>query len=512
VVPGADTRAAYLAYPSAVAATAVHLVLADGTRLTATDAGEDDKIFSGSYYFTVPADVATATLSVDTYRAEGMDGYAGFAATITLTGFTIPLALDAPPVPVPAVTTPATVLQLTNVPDAAATQTGVAGAANPFRPTTSAGLWLLLVLVAAAVAVLAVLRRRRPPAPQPAALGQRGWMVPPPPTRPPVPPNTAPRPSTAPPSAVPGSPPSTPPTVSSPSVAPPATMTMPSRPNPPSPPDAAATNGNGRSARPPVLVPIPTRSEPVPAGLLYFEVLGPLRITGWPDGQARSGPVVELATYLAFHPGRTYTTDELRDPLSVGKARALEGDTIRTYASSLRRAVGIDHLPDAGRKGYALAGFDTDWQRFIQYTNRKTDGDQAGQAAALADALALIRGLPFTDLPANGLGWVATELLVSQIEVAVIDAASQLIELALVAGDWPLAAWASDCGLIVSPTAQDLNVAALRAAHLSGHPDRFGQAWRDLGRRFAAAKEPIPAEVQQLHAELRQRAVASPDT
>lgn len=139
-------------------------------------------------------------------------------------------------------------------------------------------------------------------------------------------------------------------------------------------------------------------------------MLGPLRITGWSDDQARSGPVTELATYLALHPGRRYTTEELRDPLSIGKARALEASTIRTYANTLRRAVGT-HLPDAGRLGYALTDAGTDWQRFTELAQPAADGtDLAEQARRLTDALALVRGAPFSDLPSTGFGWIATEL------------------------------------------------------------------------------------------------------
>ena len=98
--------------------------------------------------------------------------------------------------------------------------------------------------------------------------------------------------------------------------------------------------------------------------------------------------------------------------------------------------------------------------------------------------------------------------VISQIEVAVIEAARRLGELALAAGDWPLATWAAERGLTVSPAAQDLNGIALRAARASGQPDRLAQAWRDVARRFSAVDDTIPDELAQLHDQLANRSNA----
>ncbi|GAC1409195.1 MAG: hypothetical protein NVSMB57_01510 [Actinomycetota bacterium] len=105
---------------------------------------------------------------------------------------------------------------------------------------------------------------------------------------------------------------------------------------------------------------------------------------------------------------------------------------------------------------------------------------------------------------------MATELLISQVEVAITAAATRLVDMALNAGDWRLAAWASDKGLTVSPTAQDLNIALIRAAEQSRQRDRLAQAWRNVTRRYAAADEPIPDDLRQLQEELRSRGVPRP--
>lgn len=228
-------------------------------------------------------------------------------------------------------------------------------------------------------------------------------------------------------------------------------------------------------------------------------MLGPFRLVGWPDGQPRSAPVVELACYLALHPGRRYSAEELRHPLSLDKTRALEADSVRTYAGTLRRVLGGERLPDVGRKGYALVRAGSDWHRFSALLPPAGVGDAAEQAAVLARALSLVRGEPFSELPPTGFGWVATELLLSEVEVAVIAAARRLADLALDAGDGRLAGWACGQGLLVSPTEQELNAGALRAAAAGGNADTLAQAWRDVARRFAAAGDPLPEVLKDQH-------------
>ena len=87
-----------------------------------------------------------------------------------------------------------------------------------------------------------------------------------------------------------------------------------------------------------------------------------------------------------------------------------------------------------------------------------------------------------------------------------LDAADRLVELALAAGDRPLAAWAAGRALMVSTTAESANGAALRAAAGSGQPDRLAQTWRDVTRRYGAANEPAPDDLAQSYKQIRQSA------
>jgi hypothetical protein len=126
-------------------------------------------------------------------------------------------------------------------------------------------------------------------------------------------------------------------------------------------------------------------------------------------------------------------------------------------------------------------------------------------ATALAAALVLVRGRPYSGLPRSGYGWVATELLISEAEVAVTQTAQRLADLALTAGDWTLAAWAAERGLIVDPISEDLNKTLLRSAAATGRPDRLSQAWRDVVRRYTAADETVPARIVEVNRTLQQR-------
>jgi hypothetical protein len=485
----------YVEYPSAVPAADVHLVLGDGTRVEGAHVSDPvdlhlqgiDTMFAGVYYFAVPADISQATVAVDGYSARGLaGGFFASPATINLSPFTIPLALSAPPAPTPA-TTATTRLKL------ARPASGPASAAEAASHRGDTGLNAVLPLVAVVVvgagaAALAAVGAVNMSRPRPRPRRCRGNRLP----------------------AVPA-----------PRRAPMATAAAPLSHCDPPRDNRIGRHGRRRSpkrrsrGRRPTGVglgigtvgdayahPRPARSGT--ARRAVFRDPGPVAGHGLDQRAAPSVPVVDLATYLALHPQRPYTAEELRDPLSLGKARALEADTIRTYASTLRRAVGADHLPDAGRAGYALAGFGSDWARFQEIVGGVAPEDEpALEAAKLAEALSLIRGAPFSDLPASGFVWVATELMISQVEVAVIAAARRLVALALAAGDWPLAAWAAERALAVVPTAQDLNANALQAAQLSCQADRIAQTWRDVTRRYSAADEPVPAELHELHVHAR---------
>jgi hypothetical protein len=207
-----------------------------------------------------------------------------------------------------------------------------------------------------------------------------------------------------------------------------------------------------------------------------------------------------------LHPDRFPGAEDLRDPLSTGRPKALSADTIRTYANTLRRLLGADRVPDAGRSGYSLEGATSDWRQFVDCRNAATAGaSPAEQAKALASALALVRGRPYSDMPRSGYGWVATELLVSEAEADILAVAQRLAALAATAEDWALAGWAAQRGLLVDAISEELNIILLRSVTATGTADRLSQTWRDITRRYIAADEEPPARLTDTNAMLKQR-------
>ncbi|MDQ6615414.1 MAG: hypothetical protein M3083_11880 [Actinomycetota bacterium] len=126
----------FVHFPAPIPARAVHLVLPDGSSVAAAHTGcacndpdNTDYVVAGTYYFVVPADLTAATLKVDSYQGDGVEYIAasGVDRKISLAGFTIPLAIPAPPAPPAA--TPVTVLKLTQ-PSAAASGRAAAGSGS----------------------------------------------------------------------------------------------------------------------------------------------------------------------------------------------------------------------------------------------------------------------------------------------------------------------------------------------------------------------------------------------
>jgi hypothetical protein len=156
----------------------VHLVLPDSSAVTAEYVADssgsspgilpqDDRLWAGTYYFTVPANLTSATLRVDAIDLAGAEypRFTGSPATVSLPGYDIPVTLPPPSVAPSTAPTPTTMLALSGTP-------GNASAAPPKRHTgRGSGPWLWLLLAAATVAVvvagaiLVVRRRRKAPAP-----------------------------------------------------------------------------------------------------------------------------------------------------------------------------------------------------------------------------------------------------------------------------------------------------------------------------------------------------------
>ncbi|MHB1956405.1 MAG: bacterial transcriptional activator domain-containing protein, partial [Sulfobacillus sp.] len=117
----------------------------------------------------------------------------------------------------------------------------------------------------------------------------------------------------------------------------------------------------------------------------------------------------------------------------------------------------------------------------------------------LTAALSLVRGMPFEGVADGTYGWATTEMIVSDIEYGVLDAARRLARLALGCGDHDRARWAAEKGLVVSPYDRDLWSLLLEVAAVRGP----GEVERTYERARATLGEDV-SELDAVMASLRQ--------
>jgi hypothetical protein len=133
----------------------------------------------------------------------------------------------------------------------------------------------------------------------------------------------------------------------------------------------------------------------------------------------------------------------------------------------------------------------------------QSDADPASAMTVLREALALVRGRPF-DAP-SGYEWAYGELHVAHAERVVADAAHRLAALALGAGEWRVALWASEQALSVAPCDESLHQDRMRALHAGGDARTLDAAMRDLLAAVGAdAPERVPhPDTVELYEQLR---------
>lgn len=269
--------------------------------------------------------------------------------------------------------------------------------------------------------------------------------------------------------------------------------------------------GAGADEQGEALVATIVSAEPEPA--MAEEGSGPLvRVLGtvevpWDTAPARRVRSEEIVAYLATHFPRVVPRDRLSvavHPLrDDGSAGEVAGSTFRAEVSRVRVALGRDadgqwYLPTASREGYKIR-LASDWSRFCDLTTRARCRPPAETVEMLSEALALVRGRPFEDVPECSYGWAWSEQLVSTVEVAVAEAAELLAELALATNQPVTARRAARQGLLVIPSREALYQAWMRAAADAGNLDDLDQAWRDVWRAVRAVdplEEPRPDTVR----------------
>ncbi|MPZ28977.1 MAG: LysM peptidoglycan-binding domain-containing protein [Micromonosporaceae bacterium] len=275
------------------------------------------------------------------------------------------------------------------------------------------------------------------------------------------------------------------------------------RPTPLNPPDQPArSQEEGDEEDTPALQPLPVE----------VAVLGPPAVTGWAADDVRPKSA-EIVTYLAVR-GRPVPTYKLQTALWPN---GINYNSFKTTISRTRHALGVDrhnafHLPEANDGRYRLGpDVGCDWTRFQTLVAAARTAAPARAGVVLRNALTLVRGTPFDGAAGSGYQWVYDEQIISEIEVAAVDAAHRLAELALDTEDADLAIWAARQGHLVTPGHEGLYRARMRAHALAGDLDAVHQTFREA-QRAAQALDPlddVQPDTHQLYHQLTRRQQAA---
>lgn len=191
-------------------------------------------------------------------------------------------------------------------------------------------------------------------------------------------------------------------------------------------------------------------------------VLGRVEVRGVGGSFARRPKLTELVVFLALHPeGST----SLAWSTALWPHRRVPDQTISNRLSEARRLLGFapDDRPRLRRDGdlYRLVDVSTDWSRFTALAGR------SGDVASWREALGLVRGRPFEDLPPAL--WTAVECTAAEIEHVVTDCALRCGDALLERADYAGAVWAAHRGLSAAPWDERLHRLLMRVADATGN-------------------------------------------
>lgn len=148
----------------------------------------------------------------------------------------------------------------------------------------------------------------------------------------------------------------------------------------------------------------------------------------------------------------------------IGSARALVGEDLLLLGPSGRVELSERVASDLGL--------------FVDLVAQADETDDAEVAAdLLRQALGLVRGEPFTGV-GRSYAWAAPrrEMIVARV----VDAAEELAELRLAAGDWRSAEWAARRGLTAFPSDERLYRLLMRTARAAGNIPGVQRVYREL--------------------------------
>jgi hypothetical protein len=219
-------------------------------------------------------------------------------------------------------------------------------------------------------------------------------------------------------------------------------------------------------------------------------------VTGWAKEPRARVRLVEVLVYLAIYgQERPIPAGELRTqcwppelaPTGPGERERLHEVTVDTFhqaMSRLRKQLGEGalgwHLPMAVHGAYVPGpGVGCDWTLFQALAALGAEAAARHETAKAIrlyrEALELVEGEPFADVPPGSHVWVETEHLDTDIRLAVSQAASQLAEVAM-HSDPETALWATHQGRLLLPTQLNLFDTWMTAAAELGDANGVDQA------------------------------------
>lgn len=211
--------------------------------------------------------------------------------------------------------------------------------------------------------------------------------------------------------------------------------------------------------------------------------MGELEVGGHGVAELGSRKARTLLAALALARGHPVSSDELIDVLWPADPPSRPADQLGVLVSRLRRVVGSDVLPRAGR-GYALR---VSWLDVDEAHARLADAESRlaagslGAARAAADAVLELAAREL--LPGEDGEWLTVER--QALERATARARAIVAEAALLAGDAPAAAAASAGALDADPYDERALQLLMRAHAAAGRPASALAAYAAARRRLS---------------------------
>ncbi|MFJ6214200.1 LysM peptidoglycan-binding domain-containing protein [Streptomyces sp. NPDC092296] len=239
-------------------------------------------------------------------------------------------------------------------------------------------------------------------------------------------------------------------------------------------------------------------------------LLGPVDVLGahGPVDAASRGRLTEVGAYLALNPGTDQRALDLvlhpgavqRDPEAAEQA----GQELATAVDRLRDWLGQDQegrsfLPAESSGAHTFSPAVTcDWDDFRSLYRRGMRSTSPAADAALAHALALVRGAPFAEVERGAYGWA--EPFRQDMVAAVLDTAHELAARRLQHGDFRSAEAAAYRGLAVAPDAELLHRDLLYVYASAGAREQLLKAVNRLDATSRHASRDLePETVALLH-------------